>query len=148
MLLLLFFKGAAAAFCCGVLGMRRRQSGDSGTACACQISLVDPLPGQGMIDGRIAGIKGGKMTTDLCSVEEMKERGAGRVAPDGVASLYYQAFQQFGSQSLWGRQPGAQPTIAQALVVSDCLRREGDQTTRCLANLIEDACRAAFQTAK
>ncbi|MBF0162720.1 MAG: hypothetical protein HQL88_10590 [Magnetococcales bacterium] len=81
---------------------------------------------------------------DPRSFEQLKERGAGRVAPDGVAFLYHQAFQKFGSQSLWSRQPSASPTIAQALVVAECLRREGDQITRAFAVQMEEACRAAL----
>ncbi|MBF0097932.1 MAG: hypothetical protein HQM04_16025 [Magnetococcales bacterium] len=78
------------------------------------------------------------------SFEQLKELGAGRTAPDGVVSLYHQAFQDFGSQSLWSRQASEHPTIAQALIVSDCLRREGNQITRSFAAQIEEACRAAL----
>lgn len=81
---------------------------------------------------------------DRRGFEELKELGAGRVAPDGVASLYRQAFHDFGSQSLWSRQPSEKPTIAQALVVADCLRREGNNATRSFAVVIEEACRAAL----
>ncbi|MEO5330959.1 MAG: hypothetical protein H7839_02980 [Magnetococcus sp. YQC-5] len=81
---------------------------------------------------------------DRLSLEQLKELGSGCVAPDEVASLYHQAFQKFGTQSLWSRQPSEQPTIAQALVVSECLRREGNLTTRSFAIQIEEACRAAF----
>lgn len=88
------------------------------------------------------------MTTDDRSFETLKELGSGRDAPNEVVSLYHQAFQKFGCQSLWSRQPSQRPTIAQALVVSDCLRREGNQTTRAFAVLLEDACRAALSIAK
>jgi hypothetical protein len=38
-----------------------------------------------------------------CSIEELKVLGAGRWAPDDVARLYHQAFQEFGALSLWSR---------------------------------------------
>lgn len=88
------------------------------------------------------------VTTDRLNFEELKELGAGHTAPSGIASLYHQAFQKFGNQSIWSRQPSENPTIAQALVISDCLRHEGDQTARAFAVLIEDACRATFKTTK
>lgn len=81
---------------------------------------------------------------DKHTFEELKELGSGRVAPDGVVALYRQAFHDFGSQSLWNRQPSENPTIAQALVVADCLRREGNKATRSFAVVIEEACRAAL----
>ena len=87
---------------------------------------------------------GVNMTTDQRSLETLKELGSGRMAPDEVMGLYHQAFQEFGTQSLWSRRPSANPTIAQALVVADGLRREGNQTTRALAARIEEACRAAL----
>ncbi|MBF0184486.1 MAG: hypothetical protein HQM06_08860 [Magnetococcales bacterium] len=81
---------------------------------------------------------------DQRSFEQLKALGAGRVAPDEVACLYHQAFQQFGSQSLWSRKPSEKPTIAQALVISNCLRHEGNLTSRAFAAQIEEACRAAL----
>ena len=83
------------------------------------------------------------MRQDL-TVEEMKEHGAGRLAPDDVVRLYHQAFRQFGAQALWSRRPSERPTIAQALGVAESLRREGDMRCRPLAVQIEAACRAAF----
>ncbi|MBF0179239.1 MAG: hypothetical protein HQM03_04325 [Magnetococcales bacterium] len=82
------------------------------------------------------------------TMEQLKTLGAGRSAPEDVISLYRQAFLQFGAQSLWSRQPSDQPTLAQALVIADCLRREGNLATRAFAARIEEACRAALQTAK
>ena len=78
------------------------------------------------------------------TLEELKERGAGRVAPEAVAELYHQAFRDFGAQSLWNRKPSERPTIAQALAVADSLRREGTMRSRPLAAQIEAACRAAL----
>ncbi len=82
--------------------------------------------------------------TDTRDLEELKELGAGRPAPDGVAELYRLAFREFGAQSLWSRRPSAQPTITQALVVAESLRREGNMKSRPLAAQIEEACRAAL----
>jgi hypothetical protein len=81
---------------------------------------------------------------DRHSLDELKELGTGRQAPDEVASLYRQAFLEFGAQVLWSRRPGEHPTIAQALVVAESLRREGNMKSRPLAVRIEEACRAAL----
>ena len=81
--------------------------------------------------------------TDVLDLEEIKRRGAGRLAPEAVAVLYHEAFRTFGAQSLWSRKPSAQPTIAQAMVIAESLRREGNMKTRSFAVLIEKACRAA-----
>jgi hypothetical protein len=77
----------------------------------------------------------------------LKELGAGRPAPERVASLYCHAFRNFGTQPLWSRRPSERPTIAQALVVAESLRREGNMATRPLAVQIVQACRAALQVA-
>jgi hypothetical protein len=52
------------------------------------------------------------------------EAAAGRAAPDAIAALYREAFSQFGAMALWNRRPSDHPTIAQALVVAESLRRE------------------------
>ena len=77
-------------------------------------------------------------------IDELKERGAGRPAPLDVVRLYEQAFRDFGVQALWSRRPSEAPTVAQALVVAEGLRREGDLRARALAIEIELACRAAL----
>jgi hypothetical protein len=76
--------------------------------------------------------------------EQLKERGAGKPAPDAVARRYRRAFAEFGLRALWHRKPSATPTIAQALVVADCLRVNGNLRARRLAAEIEAACRAAL----
>jgi hypothetical protein len=81
---------------------------------------------------------------DRHSLDELKELGAGRQAPDEVVSLYRQAFLEFGVQALWSRRPREHPTITQALVVAENLRREGNMKSRPLAVQIEEACRAAL----
>lgn len=78
------------------------------------------------------------------SFDDLKERGAGRPAPDDIAVLYRRAFTEFGAVSLWSRTPSAQPTITQALVIAESLRREGNMKARPLAVAIEEACRAAL----
>ncbi len=81
---------------------------------------------------------------DRRSVDDLKEAGAGRPAPDAVACLYRQAFEDYGRRALWNRKPSGHPTIAQALVIAEALRHEGDMSARPLALRIEDACRAAL----
>jgi hypothetical protein len=81
------------------------------------------------------------------SFEELKDLGAGRLAPDPVRRLYNQAFLEFGPQYLWSRRPSEHPTLGQALVIAENLRREGDMRCRSLAAELEQACRAALQLA-
>jgi len=83
-------------------------------------------------------------TTDTRNVDELKELGAGRPAPDDITRLYHRAFREFGAQALWSRRPSEAPTVAQALVVAESLRREGNLQSRALAVEIEQACRAAL----
>ncbi len=82
--------------------------------------------------------------TEERNLEELKRLGAGQPAPEHVVALYRQAFVEFGAQSLWSRRPSDRPTIAQALIVAESLRREGNMKTRPLAAQIEEACRAAL----
>jgi hypothetical protein len=82
--------------------------------------------------------------TDRRNLEQLKELGAGQPAPEGIARLYQQAFRDFGAQALWSRRPSKTPTIAQALVIAENLRREGNLRSRALAFRIEQACRAAL----
>jgi hypothetical protein len=79
---------------------------------------------------------------DTRHLGQLKVLGAGRPAPGEVARLYHQAFREFGAQSLWSRRLTAKPTITQALVIAENLRREGNLQTRALAVEIEQACRA------
>jgi hypothetical protein len=84
------------------------------------------------------------MAADKRNVDELKEAGAGRAASGEIASLYRKAFRDYGVQALWSRTPSDHPTIAQALVVAETLRRQGDMKARPLAVQIEAACRAAL----
>ena len=81
---------------------------------------------------------------DRRGFEDLKERGAGRPAPDDIVALYRRAFAEFGTAALWSRMPSAQPTITQALVIAESLRREGNLAASPLAVAIEEACRAAL----
>jgi hypothetical protein len=85
---------------------------------------------------------------DSHNLEQLKQLGAGRAAPDEIARLYRQAFRDFGTQCLWSRRPSERPTIAQALVVAENLRREGNLKSRALAGEIEQTCRAALGNPK
>ncbi|MBV9757208.1 MAG: hypothetical protein JO047_09155 [Alphaproteobacteria bacterium] len=82
--------------------------------------------------------------SDSRTIEELKELGAGVAAPPGIVDLYRRAFREFGTLALWSRSPSERPTIAQALVVAESLRREGNMRSRPLAAEIEAACRAAL----
>ena len=83
-------------------------------------------------------------TADPLSIDDLKQLGAGRLAPEEVARLYHRAFETFGAQMLWSRKPSPTPTIGQALVVAEALRWEGDMRSRPLAVQIEEAYRAAL----
>jgi hypothetical protein len=83
-------------------------------------------------------------TGDIRSFQQLKELGAGCPAPADIARLYHLAFRNFGTVALWSRRASEKPTIAQALVVAESLRREGNLRSRALAYEIERACRAAL----
>ena len=82
--------------------------------------------------------------TDISSLDELMEAGSGVPAPAPLVSLYHRAFQEFGAQALWNRREIAAPTIAEVLVVANCLRREGSMKCRPLIAAIEETCRAAI----
>ena len=81
---------------------------------------------------------------DKRNLDELKELGAGVEAPVEVVSLYHQSFREFGTQALWSRKPSEHPTITQALIIVEALRREGSMKMLPLAARIEEACRAAL----
>jgi hypothetical protein len=80
-------------------------------------------------------------TRDL---EQLKDLGAGRPAPEAVVRLYRQAFRDFGARALWNWRNMEHPTITQALAIAGSLKAEGDLKARALAVAIEQACRAAL----
>jgi hypothetical protein len=63
--------------------------------------------------------------------------------PGDYASLYRQAFAEFGVSALWSYRLLPDPTPADALAITHSLRVEGDLRARVLAEQIERACRAA-----
>jgi hypothetical protein len=81
---------------------------------------------------------------DTRDLEELKDLGAGRPAPEAVVRLYRQAFAEFGTRALWNWRRMEQPTITQALAIAHSLKVEGDVKARALAIAIEQACRAAL----
>lgn len=80
----------------------------------------------------------------LSGFEALKDAGAGLPAAAPIVALYQEAFAAFGTAALWSRRPSAQPTVAQALVVADALRREGDRRAWLHAARIEAACRGSM----
>ena len=81
---------------------------------------------------------------DRRAIDDLKDRGSGHPAPDGVVRLYHQAFDEFGTRALWNWRHLERPTITQALTIADSLRVEGNLAARRLAARIERACRAAL----
>jgi hypothetical protein len=81
---------------------------------------------------------------DTRNLDELKDLGAGRPAPEAVVRLYRQAFAEFGIRALWNWRRMEHPTITQALAIAASLRAEGDLEARALAIAIEQACRAAL----
>ena len=94
-----------------------------------------------MLETAMEGIA---MPSNQTNLEELKELGAGVEAPSEVVSLYHQSFREFGTQALWSRRPSERPTITQALVIVETLRREGGMKMLPLAARLEEACRAAL----
>ena len=80
---------------------------------------------------------------DMRDLEQLKDLGAGRPAPEAVVRLYREAFVDFGARALWNWRDMEHPTITQALAIADSLRAEGNVKARALAVAIEQACRAA-----
>lgn len=81
---------------------------------------------------------------DTRDLEQLKDLGAGRLAPEDVVRLYRQAFADYGTRALWNWRRMEQPTITQVLAIADSLKVEGDVKARALATAIEQACRAAL----
>jgi hypothetical protein len=81
---------------------------------------------------------------DTRTLEQLRDLGAGRPAPEEVVRLYQQAFADYGTRALWNWRRMEQPTITQALAIAASLKVEGDLEARALAIAIEQACRAAL----
>lgn len=84
-----------------------------------------------------------QIVDDCRTINELKDLGAGKPAPDEVARYYHQAFAEFGVRALWNWRELDAPTITQALAIASSLRSEGNRAARALAIQIEQACRAA-----
>jgi hypothetical protein len=84
------------------------------------------------------------MVDHLLTLDELRDRGAGRPASEDVVHLYREAFADYGTRALWNWRRIEQPTITQALALAESLRVEGDLKARGLAVRIEEACRAAL----
>jgi hypothetical protein len=61
--------------------------------------------------------------------------------PEDFATLYRQAFEDFGASALWSSRPVRDPTPEDAMAITRTLRFEGDLRARQLAEQIEHACR-------
>ena len=83
-------------------------------------------------------------TIDTRNLDQIKDLGVGRAAPEAVVRLYRQAFADFGGRALWNWRAMEHPTITQALTIADSLKAEGNLKARALAVAIEQACRAAL----
>jgi hypothetical protein len=67
-----------------------------------------------------------------------------RAPQDEIATLYRQAFAEFGKHALWSSQPVAEPKPEDALAITESLRVEGNLKARELAERIEALCRATL----
>jgi hypothetical protein len=63
--------------------------------------------------------------------------------PDDFASLYRQAFREFGARALWNVRELEDPSPADAMAITRYLRVEGNLAARRLAERIEKVCHAA-----
>ena len=52
---------------------------------------------------------------DRRTIDELKATGADLPAPESVAVLYRQAFNEFGARALWSSRSAPHPTAADAL---------------------------------
>jgi len=68
--------------------------------------------------------------------------GEARDTPEFVV-LYRRAFAEFGAAALWSSSAVVEPTVEDALAITQSLRVEGNLKARLLAEQIEQACRAA-----
>jgi hypothetical protein len=62
--------------------------------------------------------------------------------PEGLASLYRRAFAEYGTRAVWNMRPVEDPTLADALAITEGLRTHGRMDGRRLAERIEELCRA------
>ena len=81
---------------------------------------------------------------DTRDLDQLKDIGSGRSAPEAVVRLYRQAFEEFGTRALGSWRRIEHPTITQALAIANSLKTEGNLKARALAIAIEQACRAVL----
>lgn len=72
----------------------------------------------------------------------MPDMNTEREPPEDLASLYRQAFAEYGAHALWNMRPVEDPTPADALAITKALRTHGRMDGRRLAERIEELCRA------
>jgi hypothetical protein len=84
------------------------------------------------------------MMTNRSIVDDLKQLGSGAPAPANVRTLYRDAFKDYGLRALWSSRAADEPTIADALAITESLRVEGGVAGRRLAEQIISACRAAL----
>jgi len=80
----------------------------------------------------------------MSKAQDLRECGSGIPASPDLLALYNQAFEQFGTAALWSCRHIPNPTVADVLVISGYLRRNGTMKCRELIGLIEAT--AARQT--
>jgi hypothetical protein len=81
---------------------------------------------------------------DSRGIDDLKQLGANRPAPEDVVRLYRRAFSEFGGKALWSSRELPKPSLAAALAITESLRVEGDLDARKIAEQIEELCRAAL----
>jgi hypothetical protein len=82
--------------------------------------------------------------TEQAIIDELKQRGGKTPAPADVRGLYREAFRDYGLRALWSSRAADEPTIADALAITESLRVEGGVAGRRLAERIVEGCRAAL----
>ncbi|HTW73082.1 MAG TPA: hypothetical protein VME47_24610 [Acetobacteraceae bacterium] len=78
------------------------------------------------------------------AIDDLKQIGAGKPAPENLRTLYREAFRDYGIRALRSNRPVAEPTIADVLAITESLRVEGGVAGRRLAEQMVTACRAAL----
>jgi hypothetical protein len=82
--------------------------------------------------------------TNRSIVDDLKRLASAAPAPANVRALYRDAFRDYGLRALWSSRAADEPTIADALAITESLRVEGGIAGRRLAEQIISACRAAL----
>jgi hypothetical protein len=72
---------------------------------------------------------------DVATMDEQAKK------PDDYATLYYRAFEEYGTRALWNMRPVENPTKADALAITKALRTHGGMDGLRMAEQIEKQCR-------